>query len=187
MIKRVLTALTIVFCLAVGLTAQEEKAPLTVYSGAVKYNNPAFDSVVLVEFPFVLNRHEFEFFQPDTTDPNYYARIFAQVILLNVEGQAIDSATTYFSVKVPTLEEARKEGLKLFNKLSLIIKPGIYSSRLTVIDAVSKKEGEFFNGRLIVEPAWWKNMAATFSFWPPVEPGGCLNIIPIPMWLLAMA
>ena len=38
---------------------------LTVYSGAVVFDDPQFDSVSLVEFSFSLNRNEFEFFRPE--------------------------------------------------------------------------------------------------------------------------
>ena len=109
--------------------------------------------MVLVEFPFTLNRHEFKFYQPDSVHSEYFARIFAQLNLINTEGYVIDSAKTYFSVAVPNLEEAAVKGIKLFNKLSMFVKPGVYSARLTIIDAVSKKENELFYDRVIVEPA----------------------------------
>ena len=138
------------------LTAGEVRAQsdLTVYAGKVFFNNPDLDSVVLVEFPFTLNRNEFEFYKPDSVETEkYYARIFAQLNLINTEGYAVDSAKTYFSVAVPSLGAASEPGIKLFNKLSLLAKPGVYTARLTVIDAVSKKENQLFFDRVIVEPA----------------------------------
>jgi len=132
--------------------AQQAGTALTLYGGKTVFNNPDFDSVSLVEFPFTVNRDEFSFFRPDSVDTNYYARIFAQVNLINTEGIVIDSNKTYFSAMVPRLELAAAEGFKLFNKLSLPARPGIYSARLTVIDAVSKKEGSFFYDRVVVEP-----------------------------------
>ncbi|MCP4685816.1 MAG: GWxTD domain-containing protein [bacterium] len=141
------------FCWGSSLSAQSENDRLTVYAGATFFNDPELDSVILIEFPFTLNRHEFEFFRPDSSDSRYFARIFAEVILYGVDGLPADSARTYFSAVVPSLEEASVEGIKLFNSLVMIVRPGIYSARATVIDAVSKARGEFFYEKIIVEPA----------------------------------
>lgn len=125
---------------------------LTIYAGAVFYNNPVFDTVVLVEFPFTLERDDFEFFRPAESDPNLYARVFAQLNLYGVDGRPVDSTNTYFSVTVGDMTQANLPGVKLFNNLSLLIKPGVYSARLTVIDVKSKEEGVFTYERIIVEP-----------------------------------
>ncbi|MFZ5980336.1 MAG: GWxTD domain-containing protein [Candidatus Zixiibacteriota bacterium] len=144
-------ALAALVLLSGGAQAQGN---LTIYAGNVFFNNPDLDSMVLVEFPFTLNRHEFKFYQPDSTETDkYFARIFAQLDLINTEGYAVDSAKTYFSVAVPDPETADQVGIKLFNKLSLLVKPGVYTARLTVIDAVSKKENEVFFDQVIVKPA----------------------------------
>ena len=125
---------------------------LTVRGGAIFFNRPEFDSVVLVEFPFTLQRQEFEFFRPDSVGSGYFARIFAQINLYGADGLPVDSANTYFSAVVPNLTSAREKDYSLFNSLVLVIHPGVYSARLTVIDVVSKKEGRFFYDRIIVEP-----------------------------------
>ncbi len=125
---------------------------ITVYAGAVTYPDPGFDSLVLVEFPFSLNRNDFEFFRPDNEDSSLYARIFAQVDLLDSYGMPIDSASTYFSARVATRTDAFQAGYRLFNKLILFTKPGVYSARVTVIDAVSKSSGSGFIDRIVVAP-----------------------------------
>ena len=66
-----------------NLFAHPDGEPLTVYGGAILFEDPELDSLVMIEFPFVLSRHEFEFFQADTTDTNWYARVYAQVRLLS--------------------------------------------------------------------------------------------------------
>ncbi len=124
---------------------------LTVYAGATFFDNPELDSVVLVEFPFTLNRHEFEFFR-DSVTGIYSARIFAQVTVYGVDGLPVDSATTYFAAAVADAKEAAEEGIKLFNNLGLLLRPGVYSGRLAVVDVVSKAEGEFFYDKIVVEP-----------------------------------
>jgi GWxTD domain-containing protein len=141
-----------VFCWGSSLLGQTKSDRLTVYAGATFFNDPELDSVVLVEFPFTLNRHEFEFFQPDSLDTRYYARIFAEVVLFGVDGLPVDSARTYFSAVVNSLEEASLKGIKLFNGLALVVRPGVYSARVTVIDAVGKAKGESFYDKMIVEP-----------------------------------
>jgi GWxTD domain-containing protein len=124
---------------------------LTVYAGAVCFDRPEFDSVALVEFPFTLNRNEFEFFQPDTGGGLYFARVFAKVNLFSSDGLAVDSATTYFSAAVPDLAEAARSGYRLFNSLALVVPPGVYSARMKVIDVKSKAEGQYFIDRVTVD------------------------------------
>ncbi|MFC1475132.1 GWxTD domain-containing protein [Candidatus Zixiibacteriota bacterium] len=129
------------------------KNGLAVYSGTVISNNPVYDSLVLLEFPFSLNRSDFEFFKADTTDnEKLYARIFAQVDLFTPDGKAYDSVRTYFSVAVNSIEEAQIKDYRLFNKLSLMVKPGLYSARLTIIDVKSKLSGEYFFDNININP-----------------------------------
>ena len=124
---------------------------LTVRGGVVVYNRPAFDTVSLVEFPFVLTRGEYDFFQPDSASGTLFARIFAQINVYGVDGLPVDSATTYFSAAAADSVEARRPDYSLFNALVLILKPGLYSARIIVIDAVSKKQGECFIDRINVD------------------------------------
>ena len=124
--------------------AQTGGSDLSIYAGVSYYPNPSYDSLVPVEFSFTLNRSDFEFFKPDSADNRYYARIFAEVKLLGDDGFPVDSAKTYFSSSVADTAEASKSGYRLFNNLVLRARPGHYTARLTVIDAVSKKEGSVF-------------------------------------------
>jgi GWxTD domain-containing protein len=126
--------------------AQTGIPQLTVFSGPVVFNNPMYDSLAVVEFPFVLNRSELDFFRADTADTNYYSRVFAQVVLLSNGQTAIDSTNTYFSVKVSSKTEAAIPDYKLFNKLALKLRPGMYTARLTVIDVSSKRSKELYFG-----------------------------------------
>ena len=143
----------ILLMVAGPIFVQASDDAITVRGGAIFFNRPEFDSVVLVEFPFTLSRHEFEFYRPDTTVDSYFARIFAQITLYGVNGLPLDSANTYFSAIVSDSAEAHRPNYTLFNSLVLVMHPGIYSAHLTIIDAVSKKEGRFFYDRIIVEPS----------------------------------
>lgn len=144
-LKPVLFALAILGCTSTS-SAEDATEELAVYCGVAAYNNPVFDSLVQLDFPFSVSRHQFSFFHPDTSDTNLYARIFAQIDLMDSTGIPFDSAATYFSVKVATRAEAGLEDVRLFNKLIMFVTPGEYSARLTVIDVVSKRKGEAFVG-----------------------------------------
>ncbi len=133
----------------VGLDTPEQ---LVVYAGYTVYNNPEYDSVSLVEFPFSIRRHQLKFVPLEGEDSTCMARVFAQVDLIDAQGRQTDSAGTYFSVRAAGPGEAAREGIRVFNNLSLFAGPGIYSVRLTVIDAISKSEGERFLGRVVVPP-----------------------------------
>jgi len=151
-VRRALLVLAISLVITGGVSAAGLSHALTVYGGFTVFNRPAFDSVVFVEFPFSLNRHEFEFFHPDSALPYVEARVFAQVTIYGADGLPVDSTSTYFGAKSPSEVDSHQEGLKLLNSLTMALKPGLYSARLTIIDAVSKKEGEAFYDRLVVEP-----------------------------------
>lgn len=155
----ILFLLLIAIAAAGPVQAQTRGDSLTVRGGAIFFDRPEFDTVVLVEFPFTLSRNEFEFYRPDTTSGAYFARIFAQVTLFGADGLPLDSANTYFSAAVARLAHARQPDYTLFNSLVLIIPPGDYSAHLTVIDAVSKKEGRFLYKRIIVDPPYKNTLA----------------------------
>lgn len=142
----------ITICLLLTGPSVHSAERLTLYGGMTQYANPAYDSVALVEFSFSIRRHELEFYQPMTGDSLYYARIFAQVDLYGTRGAVIDSAATLFSVRVKDREEASQAGIRLFNKVSMYIPPGMYSARLTVIDAASKTTAEVFYHSITVLP-----------------------------------
>ncbi|MCM2270934.1 MAG: GWxTD domain-containing protein [candidate division Zixibacteria bacterium] len=125
-----------------SLSAQSRR--LAVYATSACYNNPDYDSVAVIEFPFSVNRSGLDFFRPDSTDPAFYGRVFAQVTLFDSTAMPIDSATTYFSVKVDDTVAARSTSVMLFNKLGLLVKPGLYTANLSVIDVVSKRSGDVF-------------------------------------------
>lgn len=140
----------LVSAVPVGAISQGD---LSIQAGLSVSNNPLYDSVALVEFPFQLNRSEYEFYRPDSADDVWYARIFAQVNLINHNGYDIDSVNTYFSVRVAHADDTADAGIKLLNQLSLAVQPGVYTARLTVIDAVSKRTNSVFYDRVIVEPS----------------------------------
>ncbi len=146
------TTLVLLVCASGAVLGQSGDGGLTIYAGSAVFADPAYDSLALVEFPFSLTRSEFEFFRPNEADSFLYARIFAQVDLLNSAGVPQDSGSTYFSVRVADEAEASAPGIRLFNKLMLFVKPGIYTARLTVYDVVSKRTGSALLDEIVVEP-----------------------------------
>lgn len=149
-----------VHCLAAAaalilIVAQTGRAAdeLAIRAGLAITNNPSLDSLVLLEFPFSVKRSQFQFFRPDTSDPVYYARVFAQVVLIDSRGRPIDSTNTYFSLRSRTEQDAARSEQRVFNQLGMLVKPGVYTARLTVIDAASKAEGEVFYDDIVADPA----------------------------------
>lgn len=150
--------LAIILLMSIGHTED-----LAVYAGYTLFPNPAYDSVVLVEFPFSINRSELSFFQGDTTLPGYVSRVFAQVDIFGVDALPYDSVRTYFSVPLDDLKKARDKKQRIFNSLKILLPPGIYSARLTVIDVHSKAKGEFFINDIAITPPV-KNQVALGGF-----------------------
>ncbi len=134
-----------------GVYGQDDASQLTVYAGVTTYPNPVYDSLVLVEFPFTLDRHELQFYRADSTDTNLYAYVFAQVNLFDTVALAIDSVSTYFSVRVGSREEAALDGYRVFNRIVQLVKPGRYSARLTVTDVAGQHSGEALLGDFVVD------------------------------------
>jgi GWxTD domain-containing protein len=143
------------FCLLLVVSAVSvyglDGEPLGVYAGVTVFNDPALDSVSMVQFSFSLNRHQLEFFVADTASRELYARVFAELKLFDTSAVAVDSAQTYFSVRVGDASEAAEQDNMIFNTLTLLIAPGTYSARLAVIDVASKKSGEYFIDRVVVD------------------------------------
>jgi len=125
--------------------------PLGVYAGATVFGNPTHDSVAVVEFSFSMNRNQLEFFVSDTASSELYSRVFAELILFDTLAVAVDSAQTYFSVRVGDAAEAAEPDNMIFNTLALFVSPGTYSARISVIDVSSKRSGEFFIDRIVVD------------------------------------
>lgn len=129
---------------ATSTAVAQSADPISLYVGVTQYPNPDRDSLVLVEFPFSIKRHEFEFFPADSPMTGLQARVFAQVTLLGVDGMPVDSAYTYFTLRAADSEDALASDIRLFNRLALAVEPGLYSARLIVIDVSSKRQGESF-------------------------------------------
>lgn len=129
----------------------DSNQPLGVYAGATVFGDPAHDSVAVVEFSFSVNRNQLEFFVTDTASSELYSRVFAELMLFDTSAVAVDSAQTYFSVRVGDATEAAEPDNMIFNTLALFVSPGTYSARISVIDVSSKRSGEFFIDRVVVD------------------------------------
>ena len=133
--------------------AQSEQDQLAVYSAFSISNDPAYDPLVLVDFSFTLSREQLEFFRPDSLSTALFGRIFAQVTLYGADGMPFDSVNTYFSARASSPEKVGESGYTLFNRLSILLTPGVYTARLVVIDVVSKRQGEVFFDEIMIEPS----------------------------------
>ncbi|UCD16762.1 MAG: GWxTD domain-containing protein [Candidatus Zixiibacteriota bacterium] len=125
---------------------------LTIQAGISVFNNPADGPRTYVEFPFSLDRNQFTFVATDSIGLRVRASIFAEIVISDTLGFPVDSANTYFYTGAESMERADDDNIKIFNKLKMMLKPGIYSATLTVIDVVSKSEGSFLYNRLEITP-----------------------------------
>jgi GWxTD domain-containing protein len=137
---KLLTTIVILLCASVTAYAKE----LTVHARVVVVPNPSYDTVVLVEFPFMVYRHEFDFYLPDSTEQNWYTSIYAQATIMDASGLPFDSAVTLFSVGLPSYESRSDSNVPVFNTVYTFLKPGLYSARVEIIDVVSKRTGNMF-------------------------------------------
>ncbi len=119
---------------------------LTVQAGVVAFPNPEYDSLTLLESYFSVLKHEFQSY-PDSASTYQTTRVFVQLDIIDSLGRPVDSGTTYFAFEA---DSNANVPVAVFNKIGILVKPGLYSIRLTIIDVVSKREGEAFSPRVMV-------------------------------------
>jgi len=143
-----ITAFLILTVLTFPLTAKT----INVQAGICVYPDPGLEGKVYLEFPFAVNRHEFDFLPKDSLGEYLFGAVFAEVRLFDMNGNTVDSANIYFLTRAKDYTDAINKEVRLFNRLSLKINPGVYKGQLTVVDVVSKNEGYFAYDRIEIEP-----------------------------------
>ncbi|UCD93929.1 MAG: GWxTD domain-containing protein [Candidatus Zixiibacteriota bacterium] len=139
-----------IFIAGFSLTIQAEM--LNVQSGISLYPDPRLEGNTYIEFPFAVPRNQFSFLaEEDSAGPGLLAAIYAELILYDTLDNPVDSSRTYFLTRARDSSEAGQKDIRLFNRLSLMVPPGIYSARLTVLDAIGKNEGSFLYDRIVVD------------------------------------
>ncbi len=125
---------------------------LDIYAGFSVFGNPLYDSVSLLECRYSFNRSKVEFYATDSTESSFTAEISAYFDVYDSTGLIFDSASSTFGIRVNSRGEITEKDIKIFDKLSLLVKPGHYSARLTIYDLVGQKKGEFFFGEVTIDP-----------------------------------
>jgi len=152
MCKITFSKFTLLFALLMLFASGSVSAqPLSVQAGVTLFADPQGEGRVYVEFPFTINRSQF-LFEKMENEEWYRAAIYAQMILTDTLENPVDTASTFFYTRLGDSAEAGRKDIKLFNKLSMLIEPGAYKGKLTVIDAASKREGSFLFSRLEIDP-----------------------------------
>ncbi len=131
-------------------TADHDNQPINLYAGLVQYQNPIYDSATFLECMFSFNRENATFYPSDSQGSSYLAEMMAQLEIFNTEGMRIDSVATLFGLKLKTEDETKQTGIKIFNRLTIELKPGQYSARLILTDLISKTTGEFFFSKISI-------------------------------------
>ncbi len=131
--------------------------PLTVQAGMNIFPDPQGDGRAYVEFPFTINRSQFQF---DSTEDGQWLRaaVYAEMLLTDTLDNSVDTAGTFFYTRVKDSIEAGRKDIKLFNKLHLMVPPGVYKGKMTVIDASNKREGAFLFNKIEIDPIEMKHL-----------------------------
>jgi len=143
--------IVLIALLTVIIAGAVHSEPLNVQAGITVFGDPQGNGKAYVEFPFSINRSQFLFEKMENEDW-YRAAIYAQMILSDTSGNPVDTASTYFYTRLSDSAEIGRKDIKLFNKLTMMVTPGVYKGKLTVIDAASKREGSFQFSRLEIAP-----------------------------------
>lgn len=145
------TIATILSLLIFSSLMADDLPTISIQAGVTLFPDPRGEDEVYVEFPFTVNRSQFEFV-PKEDSSWYRASIFAEFILSDTFDVPIDTFGTFFYTRVNDSVEAHRKGIKLFNKLTALIPPGAYKGKLTVVDPVSKGFGSFLFNKLEIDP-----------------------------------
>ena len=125
---------------------------INIQGGISLYPDPRTGPDVYVEFPFAVHRNQFTFLPGKNPGDGLIGGIYAEIILSDSSAKAIDSSNMTFFIAAKDSLDAQDENIRIFNRLSLMVPPGVYSARLTVIDVVGKGEGSFLYDRLEIDP-----------------------------------
>jgi len=132
-----------VFIVAAMVNPVAAGKTISIQGGFTVFPDPRNAPAVYVEFPFAIHRNEITLLPDDETGEGLIGAVYADIILTDTLGNRLDSASTYFYTRAASRADAADINIRLFNRLSLMIKPGTYRAVLTVLDAVSKAEGSF--------------------------------------------
>ncbi len=125
---------------------------INIQAGISLYPDPRTGPNIYVEFPFAVHRNQFAFLPGDSLEEGLIGGIYAEIILSDANSVAIDSSSLTFYIRANDSLDVQDEDMRIFNRLTLMIPPGVYSARLTIIDIVGKGEGSFLYDRLEIDP-----------------------------------
>jgi len=124
---------------------------INIQGGISLFPDPRSGSDVYVEFPFVVHRDQFSLLPTNSPDSGLIGSIFAEIVLSDSLGPVNQTSTTIYIGARDSLD-AQDSNVRIFDRLSLMIPPGVYSAKLNVIDVVGKSEGSFLYDRLEIDP-----------------------------------
>lgn len=148
--KIIVLVMFVLFLAEYSFSQESPSGPLSVQAGITVFNDPSDGPGSFVEFPFSVKRYQFEFISIEGTS-QFKATIFAELVLSDTLGNRIDSSSTIFYTYVDSRQEATNKEIKLFNYLSMIIKPGKYKALMSVLDVTSKNKGAFIYDRIEID------------------------------------
>jgi GWxTD domain-containing protein len=151
---RILRALACLYgpiALCTILAATSLADPIGVQAGVCLFPDPRNEPEIYVEFPFSFHRNQLSFLTDDSLNGVMLGAVYAEVILYDTVRNAVDSAGTFFYTEADS-QAVGDKNVRIFNQLSMMILPGVYTAKMTIVDAVSKREGSFTYERIEIEP-----------------------------------
>ncbi|MEP0828502.1 MAG: GWxTD domain-containing protein [bacterium] len=137
----------------------EEGGRLSIQAGIYLFGSPETGPEIYIEFPFSAGRNQFTFLPYDSGSSDLRAAVFAEVVITDTLGTAVDSVSTYFYSRALDSVDAGRGNIRLFNKLSMMLPAGVYKGKLSVIDVSSKKEGAFLYDRIEIPPVIYDRLS----------------------------
>jgi len=147
-----LTLLGGMLLVLLSLSAQAAPDPINVQAGIVAFPDPRLSPDTYVEIPFAIHRNQMQFLADSANTGSLLGGAYADIMVYDTSGASVDSASTYFLTRAKDTTDARNNDIMIFNRLSILLPPGKYTARLTIMDAVSKNEGSFLFDKLILNP-----------------------------------
>lgn len=139
---RVSTAFVLLILVAVLVVATPPARAQDLFLQAdyATYRSPT-DSLTYVEIYCSVYRYQLGFIADDTVGSRF-AGVVLSAKTLAMSGQPVDSSSTYFVTRVADSSEINLPGVRIFDYLPLLLRPGEYRVLLQAYDRVSQKQGQ---------------------------------------------
>jgi GWxTD domain-containing protein len=147
--KFFIALLIVLFSFPAAGSAQDFEAPaapekIASWLDFAAYQIDNYKEFALVEFYYAVLRHDLTFEDFDTT---YEAGVQIWIEIFNEDGAVVDTLSKVIATRITDPTELTKKSFRVIDALQALMRPGIYSVKLTVEDINSRLDGEEFTGK----------------------------------------